>query len=86
MPAGEKPEGWKLERGVELQSYAVIEPARTNLNTYTVVLVTRREGAFARRNSLHPWYRFRRRGASATREIGASIASEAVTNGISKPK
>jgi hypothetical protein len=37
--AGEKPEGWQLERGVELPSYAVIEPARTNLNIDTVALV-----------------------------------------------
>jgi hypothetical protein len=37
--AGEAPERWKLERGVELPSYAVIEPVRTNLNIDIVVLV-----------------------------------------------
>jgi hypothetical protein len=42
--AGEKPEGWKLEQGVELQRYAVIEPARTNLNIDTVVLVCEEAG------------------------------------------
>jgi hypothetical protein len=39
QPANPRPTGWKIEQGVEIPSYAAVEPTTTNLNVDMVVLV-----------------------------------------------
>jgi hypothetical protein len=38
QPANPRPTGWKIEQGVEIPSYAAVEPTTTNLNVDMVVL------------------------------------------------
>jgi hypothetical protein len=41
---GSKPAGWEVEQGVDIPSYAVVEPTSTNLNIDTIVLACEEAG------------------------------------------